>query len=795
MSQDCLVDPVAPDGERRWVLKAICGGGSPEGRRMFKLVARFRAAMAILILLTVFPIYSSNRPVIATVPGSPRTSGLDQAPQVIEDQYIVVLRDDVIGAASVTASVKKSKKIKVEHEFNHAFKGFSAEMPEDEAERLRNDPRVALVEPDKLIYKPEAAVVPLHVDRVNADLNPYAKINGVNESVNVDIAIIDTGIRPDPLLNIAGGVDCTTDGNYRDFRGHGTFVAGIAGAKDTSAGHPGVAPGARLWAVKVINADWVPNSYVICGMDWVAAHASTIEVANMSLAWDEPFNDYACSSSALHRSVCSLVNSGVTVSVAAGNRAKNASVVAPGKYPEVITVSAIADSDGGPGGLGTATTHGQGNDDNMASWSNYGSVIDIAAPGVDVVSINSDGDGPFAPSSGTSFAAPAVAGAAALYIAEHGRVGPSAVKAGLLSVRERVHLNGDRDGFDEGVLNASGRPYPADLALSRQSAQVDQMVGLTMEGYRPNEKVKIKLDAKVFAETTVNGSGFGTAVVKVPAAYKGEHVITAVSHTYGTSRPLRISPRIKLFPNSGIPGSGFEVSLRGFAKHQQVAIKWFNGTSYRKLGTVFTSNTGSANVRYYVPTTYRGGHKIEADPVSGGSVTISFAVKPRVKLLPNAGISGTSAALELKGFVKGETVKVYFMNGTTKKLLRTKIASSTTGAAYSTVTIPLTTTVGVHTITAEGTLGSFAMTTYNITSLGKADTPTATPSATPTATATSTPGITETPTATATAEETGTATATATETPTEMSTETPTETPTETATATATVTATEPSEP
>jgi subtilisin len=756
---------------------------------MFKHAMRLRATLAILILLAIVPTFVSNRPTTATAPGAPTSAGIDQAPQVIEDKYIVVLRDDVIGAASVTAAVKQSKDIKVEHEFSHALQGFSAEMPEDEAERLRHDPRVALVEPDKLIYKPEAATVPLHVDRVNADLNPYANINGVNENVNVDIAIIDTGIRPDPLLNIAGGADCTTDGSYRDFRGHGTFVAGIAGARDTSSGHPGIAPGARLWAVKVINADWVPNSYVICGMDWVAAHASTIEVANMSLAWDEYANDTTCSSSALHRSVCGLVNSGVTVAVAAGNRAKNASVVAPGKYPEVITVSAMADSDGGPGGLGQATSQGQGNDDNMASFSNYGSVIDIAAPGVDVVSVNSDEDGPFAPSSGTSFAAPQVAGAAALYIVEHGRVGPNAVKAGLLAMRERVHLNGDRDGIDEGVLNASGRAYAADLALSRAAAQVDQTVAMTMEGYRPNDIIKIKLDNKVITQTTVNGSGFGTIAVKVPAASKGEHVITAVSHTYGVSQDLRIAPRLRLFPASGIPGSGFEVSLRGFAARQQVAIKWFNGSSYVTLGSVHTSNTGSANVRYYVPSlSYRGGHRIEADPVSGGSISISFAVKPRVKLVPNAGISGTNASLELKGFVRGETVKVYYLNGATKKLLRTKIASSTTGAAFSTVTIPLNTSVGVHAITAEGSLGSFATTIYSVTSLGKADTPTATPSATPTGTATASPVATETPATTATIELT--TTATATETPTETPTQTPTEVPTETPTATAAVTET-----
>jgi hypothetical protein len=173
---------------------------------MSKLVLRFRAVLAIVLLLALVPSFLAHQPANANAPSAPRPVESDHSPQNIENKYIVVLRDDVIGAASVTAAVKQRKDVTIQHEFTSALKGFSAEMPEHEAERLRNDPRVALVEPDKLIYMPEAAI-PLHTDRVNADLNPYADIDGAGGSVNVDIAIIDTGIRPHPLLNIAGGVD------------------------------------------------------------------------------------------------------------------------------------------------------------------------------------------------------------------------------------------------------------------------------------------------------------------------------------------------------------------------------------------------------------------------------------------------------------------------------------------------------------------------------------------------------------------------------------------------------------
>src|SRR3989454_1093227 len=127
---------------------------------------------------------------------------------------------------------------------------------------------------------------PTGIRRIGADVSPAARIDGIDERVNADIAIIDTGIDlTHPDLNVYRNVSFvsgTTSGN--DDNGHGTHVAGIAAALDNNIGVVGVAPGARLWAVKVLNSDaWGAVSDVISGVDYVTEHAGEIEVANMSL--------------------------------------------------------------------------------------------------------------------------------------------------------------------------------------------------------------------------------------------------------------------------------------------------------------------------------------------------------------------------------------------------------------------------------------------------------------------------------------------------------------------------------
>lgn len=221
-----------------------------------------------------------------------------------------------------------------------------------------------------------------------------------------------------------------------------------------------MAPGARLWAVKVLNRNGSGTmSDVIKGVDYVTANASSIEVANMSLGGGN--------SLALNTAIANSAAAGVVYAVAAGNSNADASTTSPANSDHVLCVSAMVDTDGQCGGLGDSS--GYGADDTRASFSNFGSVVDIAAPGVNIRSTyigSTYVDG----WSGTSMASPHVAGAVALYLVTHNLKPTNA--AGVASVRNAIiaagvpqnapcadpsgGFTGDPDLYSEPLLNAKG---------------------------------------------------------------------------------------------------------------------------------------------------------------------------------------------------------------------------------------------------------------------------------------------------------------------------------------------------
>lgn len=377
------------------------------------------------------------------------------AGKIIPGRYIVVLNR---GASP--GDVLRTHGLAAEHIFEAALNGFSATIPAARLAALQRNPRVAYVEADQEVTA-FGQTLPAGVDRIDADLNGTAKINGMDEQVNVDIAIIDTGIELlHPDLNVYKNVTFvkgTKNGN--DDNGHGTHVAGIAAAKDNSAGVVGVSPGARLWAVKVLDRNG--NGYmsgVIKGVDYVTANASYIDVANMSLGGGI--------SSALNTAIYNSVAKGVVYAVAAGNSGTDAANTSPASSPDVLAVSAIVDTDGKCGGLGTETSYGA--DDTFAAFSNFGSVVDIAAPGMNIYSTYKGRT--YATMSGTSMASPHVAGAAGLYVARNGKPTSS---AGAATVRSAIIIagapqaplcpidasgsggfTGDPDSYPEPMVNA-----------------------------------------------------------------------------------------------------------------------------------------------------------------------------------------------------------------------------------------------------------------------------------------------------------------------------------------------------
>ena len=180
-----------------------------------------------------------------------------------------------------------------------------------------------------------------------------------------------------------------------------TLVAGVIAAKDDSQGVVGLAPGGRLWAVKVLDSNGQGfDSDIIAGIDYITANAGEIDVANLSWGGDGP-------DEALHTAIKNSVAAGVTYG--GWNENRDAGGTVPANFPEVITVSAIVDTDGKCGGKSSTSTSA-GKDDTFASFSNYGSVVDLAAPGV-LVKTTSIGSS-YGTFSGTSASAPHVTGAA-----------------------------------------------------------------------------------------------------------------------------------------------------------------------------------------------------------------------------------------------------------------------------------------------------------------------------------------------------------------------------------------------
>ncbi|WP_113702723.1 S8 family serine peptidase [Nonomuraea lactucae] len=380
-------------------------------------------------------------------------TGREQADGDYADgDYIVVLKNSVTDPYGVARRYASDFGARLGFTYRTALKGFSATLSGAAVDALRRDPRVLSVEVDNVAHATghaTAQILPTGVRRTYTDANPGLKVgDGRDERVDADVAVLDTGIDFDhPDLNVARRVLCLntttcTDNAGDDDHGHGSNVAGIVAGLDNGIGYVGIAPGARLWSIKVLNSSGSGNfSGIIAGVDWVAAHAGEVEVINMSLGCRN------CSQPALETAINNAIAKGVVVVVSAGNDTGDAGANVPAKYPDVITVSALGDYDGKPGGQGSPSwcnSQITNKDDTLAAWSNFGRVIDIAAPGDCIQSAHRNGG--YSNYSGTSQAAPHVAGAAA-WLA--GGSNKPTDKAGVMAIRDTIVNAGNTDWTDD----------------------------------------------------------------------------------------------------------------------------------------------------------------------------------------------------------------------------------------------------------------------------------------------------------------------------------------------------------
>jgi subtilisin len=379
----------------------------------------------------------------------------------------IVVFEDSADVAAETAERERELGFDAGHTYRRALKGFAAELSPEQEQALRDDPEVAAIIPDRPVRKLAAVapkpgtVVPPGVRRAL-----QAPAGVVRQTATSSVAVLDSGVDLEhPDLDVTAGVNCATSGAPDDIDGHGTHVAGTIAAKDDGAGVVGVAPGTRIIAVKVLDDTGMgTTSTVLCGIDWVIANraALDIEVANLSLGGAGVRS--TCATDVEHNGYCRLAAAGVTTVVAAGNDGWDLGEQPPdipASYPEVLTVSAMTDTDGVPGGNGPAPTCSAADaDDRFAGFSNYATLpVDtahlVAAPGVCIRSTYPGGG--TARMSGTSMAAPHVAGLVALCHGEAGAEGPCSALTPAQVIRRMV----DTANAASGTSFASDATNPA----------------------------------------------------------------------------------------------------------------------------------------------------------------------------------------------------------------------------------------------------------------------------------------------------------------------------------------------
>ncbi len=358
----------------------------------------------------------------------------------IAGSYIVVLKD---GAPGTPAELAGQYGGQVGYTYASAMRGFSARMTPKQARRLAAHPSVSYVEQDRTVKLLADQLNPPSwgLDRVDQDDLPLnQKYSYSTGASNVTAYIIDTGINythNDFGGRATFGFDAFNDGqNGKDCQGHGTHVAGTVGGTTF-----GLAKQVRLKAVRVLNcAGGGSVSSMAAGVDWVTANASGPSVANMSLytgVRNEP-------SRVLDDAVTASIDAGINYVVAAGNFNDNSCQYSPQRVTRTINVGATNSSD------------------SRASFSSYGTCTDIFAPGEGIISASHSSDTGSRSNSGTSMAAPHVAGAVALYLADNPGKTPAEVHSAIIANAVTDTLTNVGTGSPNRMLrvNTGGTPNP-----------------------------------------------------------------------------------------------------------------------------------------------------------------------------------------------------------------------------------------------------------------------------------------------------------------------------------------------
>ena len=392
-----------------------------------KRLSVFTAAALLLAFAVALSVAPASK-------GQGQKGGVKRNARAVPGQYIVTLHEwaaqpygENSFAPNVAADIAAQHRGEVLAVYKHALLGFAVRLPEQAAEALTHDPRVASVEEDGVVTATTTqSSPPWGLDRIDQrDLPLNSQYNYTPTGAGVHAYIIDTGIRT-THTQFGGRASAVFDafgGSGQDCNGHGTHVAGTVGGSTY-----GVAKGVTLHAVRVLDCSGNgTDSTVISGIDWVTANRVLPAVANMSLGGG--------ASTALDTAVQNSITSGVTYAIAAGNDfGVDACTESPGRVAAALTVGSTTSSDA------------------KSDFSNIGTCVDIFAPGSSILSSWYTSDTATNTISGTSMATPHVAGVAALYLQNNTAASPATVANAIVSTATTNHLTGIGAGSPNRLL-------------------------------------------------------------------------------------------------------------------------------------------------------------------------------------------------------------------------------------------------------------------------------------------------------------------------------------------------------
>jgi subtilisin family serine protease len=524
-------------------------------------------------------------------------------PSSIRDSYLVVLKDAQLSATAVGGTAQQLATRyggTLGYTYTAALRGFSIHLGEAAAKRLAADPRVSYVEQDSVVHtfgtqSPTPSWGLDRIDQRNLPLNNSYTFP--TTASNVHAYIIDTGIRvthTDFGGRAVWGTNTTGDGNNTDCNGHGTHVAANVGGSTY-----GVAKGVSLTAVKVLTCSGSGTTAgVVAGIDWVTANSIKPAVANMSLGGG--------ADTTLDNAVVNSINSGVTYAIAAGNSNANACTTSPARVAAAITVGATDIND------------------NRASFSNFGTCLDIFAPGVNITSAWNTNDTATNTISGTSMATPHVTGAAALVASANPAWTPQQVRDFLVNnATNGVVISPGTGSPNKLLFVVNGTPPANDFSISvsptsgttAQGGSVSATVGTALVS---GSAETISLSATglpsgasaSFSPASVSTGGSSTLTISTAAGTPaGTYAVTITGSAASASHSTTYSLAVTGSGGCSSPGQklgnpGFEVgsapwtatagvigSFAGQSPHSGTRFAWLDGYGTTHTDTLSQSVT------------------------------------------------------------------------------------------------------------------------------------------------------------------------------------------------------------